>query len=104
MGNTILQSIEDSPPQASGNALAYSVQLLGAHDAWYKHCGSIRVQGNKTATFVIAELESAASFNGLISPGGRLSRDLWETRDFLRVVWGPPEVRDKAVEFMMSVE
>jgi long-chain acyl-CoA synthetase len=81
-----------------GNVLLKSIQRLGVKEAWYKHRGSIRVRGDKIATFVIAELEGTALINAVLFLGPL------ETRDFLRVVWVPPEIRDKAVEPMTSVE
>jgi len=84
--------------QTMGNALLQSIRALGVHQAWYKHRGSIRVRGDKIATFVIAEIEGTALINAVVFLGPL------ETRDFFRVVWVPPEVRDKAVEPMTSVE
>jgi acyl-CoA synthetase (AMP-forming)/AMP-acid ligase II len=88
----------DEAYQTMGNVLLKSIQRLGVKEAWYKHRGSIRVRGDKIATFVIAELEGTALINAVLFLGPL------ETRDFLRVVWVPPEIRDKAVEPMTSVE
>ena len=88
----------DEAYQTMGDVLLKSIQNLGVKEAWYKHRGSIRVGGDKIATFVIAELEGTALINAVLFLGPL------ETRDFLRVVWVPPEVRDKAVEPMTSVE
>ena len=88
----------DEAYQTMGDVLLKSAQNLGVKEAWYKHRGSIRVRGDKIATFVIAELEGTALVNAVLFLGPL------ETRDFLRVVWVPPEIRDKAVEPMTSVE
>lgn len=88
----------DACYQTMGNALLQSMHTLGVHQAWYKHRGSIRVRGDKIASFVIAGIESTALINAVVFLGPL------ETRDFLRVVWVPPEVRDKALEPMTSVE
>jgi hypothetical protein len=88
----------DQAYQTMGDVLLQSIHGLGVHEAWYKHRGSIRVRGDKIATFVIAEIEGTALINAVLFLGPL------ETRDFLRVVWVPPEIRDKAVEPMTSVE
>ncbi|MDY6837304.1 MAG: AMP-binding protein [Thermodesulfobacteriota bacterium] len=81
-----------------GHVLLEIVRDLGVKEAWYKHRGSIRVRGDKIATFVISEVEGIALVNALtfLAP--------LDTRDFLRIVWVPPEVRDKVVEPLTSVE
>jgi long-chain acyl-CoA synthetase len=71
----------DEAYQTMGNVLLKSIQRLGVKEAWYKHRGSIRVRGDKIATFVIAELEGTALINAVLFLGPL------ETRDFLRVVW-----------------
>jgi len=88
----------DAAYETMGNALLQSIHSLGVGEAWYKHRGSIRVRKDKIATFVIAEIEGTALINAVVFLGPL------ETRDFLRVVWVPPEIRDKAVEPMTSVE
>ncbi|MDY6952423.1 MAG: AMP-binding protein, partial [Thermodesulfobacteriota bacterium] len=81
-----------------GHVLLEIIKDLGVKEAWYKHRGSIRVRGDKIATFVISEVEGIALVNALafLAP--------LDTRDFLRIVWVPPEVRDKVVEPLTSVE
>jgi long-chain acyl-CoA synthetase len=74
------------------------VAQLGVKEAWYKHRGSIRVGGDKIATFTISEVEGMALINAVIFLGPL------DTRDFLRVVWVPPEIRDKVVEPLTSVQ
>jgi long-chain acyl-CoA synthetase len=88
----------DEAYETMGNLLLQTVQDLGVEGAWYKHRGSVRVGGKKIATFIIAQIEGTALMNAVLFLGPL------ETREFLRVVWVPPEIRDKAVEPMTSVE
>lgn len=81
-----------------GDILLEIVGQLGVKQAWYKHRGSIRVRGDKIATFAISEVEGMALISSVVFLGPL------DTRDFLRVVWVPPEIRDKVVEPMTSVE
>jgi lipoate-protein ligase A len=81
-----------------GQVLLASLEKLGVQDAWYKHRGSIRVRAEKIATFVISEIEGMAVVNGIlfIKPV--------DTNTFLRVVWVPPEIRDKVTEPLTCLE
>jgi long-chain acyl-CoA synthetase len=88
----------DGAYRKMGHVLLSIMDDLGVKKAWYKHRGSIRVQGDKIATFVVSEVEGMA----LISVVVFLSA--LHMRDFLRVVWVPPEIRDKVVEPLTSVE
>ncbi len=88
----------DGVYQRMGKLVVELLAGLGVKEAWYKHRGSIRVRGDKIATFVISEVEGIGLINAVVFLGPL------ETRDFLRVVWVPPEIRDKVVEPLTSVE
>ncbi len=88
----------DAAYQKMGHILLKIIEDLGVKEAWYKHRGSIRVRGDKIATFVISEVEGIAVINAVVFAGPL------DTRDFLRVVWVPPEIRDKVVEPLTSVQ
>jgi len=88
----------DGAYQKIGDILLEIMKDMGVEEAWYKHRGSIRVRGDKLATFVISEVEGIALMNAMVFLGPL------DTRDFLRVVWVPPEIRDKVVEPLTSVE
>ena len=88
----------DGAYQKMGHIVLKIIEDLGVKEAWYKHRGSIRVRGEKIATFVISEVEGMALINAVVFLGPL------DTRDFLRVVWVPPEIRDKVVEPLTSVE
>ncbi len=81
-----------------GDIVLTVMKALGVKEAWYKHRGSIRVRGDKIATFVISEVEGLALINVVFFLGPM------DTGDFLRVAWVPPEIRDKVVEPLTSVE
>ena len=88
----------DATYHKMGSILLRIMEELGVRDAWYKHRGSIRVRGDKIATFVISEVGGMMLINTVVFLGPL------DTRDFLRVVWVPPEIRDKAVEPLTSIE
>jgi long-chain acyl-CoA synthetase len=88
----------DGAYQKIGDILLAMMKDLGVKEAWYKHRGSVRVRGDKIATFVISDVEGLVLINAVIFLGPM------DTRDFLRVVWVPPEIRDKVVEPLTSVE
>lgn len=71
---------------------------FGVEDAWYKHRGSIRVKGRKIASFVISQVENLTVVNALCFVG-KLKTD-----EFFKVIWVPPEIKDKVLEPMTSVE
>ena len=81
-----------------GHILLDIVKEFGVKNAWYKHWGSIRVGGEKIATFVISQVETVRVINIVLFLAAM------DVRGFLRVVWVPPEIRDKVVEPLTSVE
>jgi len=88
----------DAAYQKTGDILVRICADLGVKEAWYKHRGSVRVRGDKIATFVISEVEGIGLINTVLFLGPL------DIRDFLRVVWVPPEIRDKVLEPLTSVE
>ena len=88
----------DGAYEKIGDILLTMMKDLGVREVWYKHRGSVRVRGDKIATFVISDVEGLVLINAVIFLGPM------DTRDFLRVVWVPPEIRDKVVEPLTSVE
>lgn len=88
----------DEGYQRMGSILLKVIEVLGVKEAWYKHRGSIRVRGEKIATFVISKVEGVILINAVIFLGPL------DMRDFLHVIWVPPEIRDKVVEPLTSVQ
>ena len=93
----LIQNVDETY-EKMGHTLLKIMVDLGVKDAWYKHRGSIRVGGGKIASFVISEVEGMGLINAVLFLGPL------DTRDFLRVVWVPPEIRDKVVEPLSSVQ
>lgn len=81
-----------------GEILAETFKRVGVREAWYKHRGSVRVKGKKIASFIISEIENLAVVNAICF----LSK--LETDELFKVIWVPPEVKDKVLEPMTSVE
>jgi long-chain acyl-CoA synthetase len=90
-------SIEETY-QKVGEILVEVLKKFGVHDAWYKHRGSIRVKGRKIASFTISEMENLVIMNGLCF----LSK--LQTDDFFKIIWIPPEIKDKVLEPLTSIE
>jgi len=90
-------SIEETY-QKVGGILVETLQKFGVAEAWYKHRGSVRVKGRKIASFTISEMENLVIMNGLCF----LSK--LETDDFFKVIWIPPEIKDKVLEPLTSIE
>ena len=84
--------------RAAGELLVDTLHELGAEDAWYKHRGSVRARGRKLATILVSEIENLYVVNCVVFLAPL------KTDDFFKVVWVTPEVKDKVVEPMISVE
>ena len=81
-----------------GEILVEALGAFGVKDAWYKHRGSVRVGGKKIATCIISEVENLEVVNVICFLGPLV------TDDFFKVIWVPPEVKDKVLEPLTSVE
>ncbi len=81
-----------------GEVLVETLQKLGVEDAWYKHQGVIRAQGRKLALILLREIEGLYIFNVMTF----LSR--LDTDPLFKVVYVPPEIKERAVEPMTSIE
>lgn len=89
----------DSPEQAFrdvGELLVDTLKSFGI-DAWYKHRGGVRVGGKKIATVLVSELESIIMVNTIIFVGPMAADELF------KVMWVPPEIKDKVLEPSTSV-
>ena len=71
---------------------------FGVEDAWYKHQGAIRVKGKKLATILLSEIENLYIFNVVT-----FFADM-DTDSLFKVLWVPPEIKDKALEPMTSIQ
>ena len=79
-----------------GEMIVETLKSFGV-DAWYKHRGGIRVGGRKIATVLVSEIENLIMVNALIFIGPV------NTDEMFKVVWAPPEVKDKLVEPSTSI-
>lgn len=81
-----------------GEILVETFKRFGVTNAWYKHRGSVRVKGKKIASFVISEVENLSIVNAICF----MSK--FTTDEFFKVIWVPPEIKDKVLEPLTSVE
>ncbi|MFW5745143.1 MAG: acyl-CoA synthetase, partial [Spirochaetota bacterium] len=81
-----------------GGALVDTFKALGVERAWYKHQGAVRARGKKLATILLSEIE-----NLYVSNIVAFLRQM-DTDPLFRVLYVPPEVKDKALEPSTSVE
>lgn len=79
-----------------GEMIVDTLKSFGV-DAWYKHRGGVRVGGRKIATVLGSELENLIMVNVLVFIGPV------NTEELFKVVWAPPEVKDKLVEPSTSI-
>jgi long-chain acyl-CoA synthetase len=80
-----------------GELLARTLKRFGV-EAWYKHRGGVRAGSRKIATVLVSEVENLLVVNA-VAFLARLASD-----DFFKVIWVSPEVRDKVIEPMTSIE
>ena len=83
---------------AVGGILVDTFKSFGVEDAWYKHQGAVRAHGKKLATILVSELENLYIVNVV----GFLKA--MDADPLFKVLWVPPEIKDKAVEPSTSVE
>jgi long-chain acyl-CoA synthetase len=88
----------DEAFRKAGEMLLHTVEQLGVKEAWYKHRGTVRVDGQKLGTVVVRETES----DYIVTL--TLFTDRIDIDHFLEVIWVPPEIRDKVLEPMTSVK
>jgi long-chain acyl-CoA synthetase len=87
----------DAAFHAIGGIIAQVCKSLGAEDAWYKHQGAVRAHGKKLATILLSEIENLLVVN-IVTFLTEMDTD-----SLFKVVWVPPEIKDKAVEPMTSI-
>lgn len=81
-----------------GGAVLQGLRELGLQEVWYKHRGSLRIGGRKLAGFSFSEIETLyiLSLICFLTP--------LDTSDFFSVIWVPPEVKDKVLEPLTSIQ
>jgi long-chain acyl-CoA synthetase len=88
----------DDAYQKIGAVLVQGLQTMGLQEVWYKHRGSLRVGGKKLAGFYFSEIETLYLLNMVcfLTP--------FDPSDFFHVIWVPPEVKDKVIEPLTSIQ
>jgi long-chain acyl-CoA synthetase len=83
---------------AIGGALVNAFKELGVGDAWYSHQGAIRSSGKKLATILLSEIENLYVCNIMT----------WlqqmDTGPLFKVLYVPPEIKERALEPMTSIK
>ena len=87
----------DDAFRKAGEALEDTLRQLGVKDVRYQHRGGLRVRGRKIATIVIQTIENLYLINALVFLGPM------DTEAFFKVIWVPPEIKDKTLEPLTSV-
>jgi long-chain acyl-CoA synthetase len=81
-----------------GGALVNAFKELGVTDAWYSHQGAIRASGKKLATILLSEIENLYVCNIMT----------WlqqmDTGPLFKVLYVPPEIKERALEPMTSIK
>ncbi len=81
-----------------GEALVDTFHGFGVTDAWYKHQGAVRARGKKLAVMLLREIEGLYIFN-IVTYLQQM-----DTSPLFKVVYVPPEIRERALEPMTSIQ
>ena len=88
----------DTAFEEVGGLLVDTFQHFGVSDAWYKHQGAVRSNGRKLAIILMSEIENLYIVN-IVTYLQQMNTDA-----LFQVLYVPPEIRDKALEPMTSIE
>lgn len=91
-------SSDEDAFQIAGEVLVDTFHALGVSEAWYKHQGVVRAEGKKLAVIVLRELEGLYIFN-VVTYLQQMNVD-----PLFKVIYVPPEIKERAVEPMTSIE
>lgn len=81
-----------------GGILVETFRELGVAEAWYKHQGAVRARGRKLATILLSEIENLYVSN-IVSFVKAM-----DAEPLFKVLYVPPEIKDKALEPLTSVQ
>ena len=97
LSKNIFKDLNDAY-QRVGDILIQSFKELGLKEVWYKHRGSLRVDGKKLAGFSFLEMEDIYVLQMVcfLTP--------FDPSDFFSVIWIPAEVKDKVLEPLTSIQ
>ncbi len=88
----------DDAYHAIGETISEALVSAGVKGVWYRHRGSLRIGGKKVAGFLISEAEDIYVINMICF----ISQ--FTPTDFFAALWVPPEVKDKIMEPLTSIE
>lgn len=88
----------DAAMKAVGSAFVTTFERLGVPEPWYKHQGAVRVGGRKIATILLSEIENLYIGNVVT-----FLKDM-DSEPLFKVLYVPPEIKDKALEPLTSIE
>ncbi len=88
----------DDAYKGIGEALVQGLQELGLQGVWYKHRGSLRIGEKKLGGFYFSEIKDIYILNMIcfLAP--------FDPSDLFSVIWVPPEVKDKVLEPLTSIQ
>jgi long-chain acyl-CoA synthetase len=89
---------EEQAFHTAGEILVETFRALGVEDAWYKHQGVVRAEGKKLAVMLLREIEGLYVFNVITY------LEAMNTDPLFKVIYVPPEIKERAVEPMTSIE
>ncbi len=97
LSKNIFKDLNDAY-QRVGDVLTQGFKELGLKEVWYKHRGSLRVNGKKLAGFSFLEMEDIYILHMVcfLTP--------FDPSDFFSVIWVPAEVKDKVMEPLTSIQ
>ena len=97
LSKNIFEDLDDACRKI-GDALVQGFRELGLKETWYKHRGSLRIGMRKLGGFYFCEIEDLFILNMVcfLAP--------FDPSDFFSVIWVPPEVKDKVVEPLTSIQ
>lgn len=81
-----------------GSALVEGFKELGLQDVWYSHQGALRASGKKLATILLSEIENLYVSN-IVTYLQQM-----DTNPLFKVMYVPPEIKERALEPMTSVK
>jgi long-chain acyl-CoA synthetase len=97
LSKNIFKDLNDAY-QRVGDVLTQGFKELGLKEVWYKHRGSLRIGGKKLAGFSFFEMMEIYILHMVcfLTP--------FDPSDFFSVIWVPPEVKDKILEPLTSIQ
>jgi long-chain acyl-CoA synthetase len=97
LSKRVFHDLEDAY-RRSGEVFVKALMKLGLKGVWYKHRGSLRLGGRKLAGFSFFEVEDIYILNMVCL------LTAFDPADFFSAIFLPPEVKDKVLEPLTSIQ